>query len=144
MPNVTRWFIKAGMLYFLLGVILAFISELPLLNTGALLLPVYWHMLVIGWLTQIIMGVSIWMFPRKWRDKKKRESVLCLLTFWLLNAGLILRFFAEPFIPFFRDYLAIQFVIIISALFQVAAISTYIAEIWPRVQPRNRKTPASA
>ncbi|MCC5942795.1 MAG: hypothetical protein JJU37_14730 [Balneolaceae bacterium] len=144
MPTVTRWFIKAGLIYFLMGVILAFTAELPFINSGALLLPVYWHMLVMGWLTQIIIGVSIWMFPRKWRDKKKRESVLTWLTFWLLNSGLILRFFTEPFLPFFNDTLTVQLIIITSAILQIAAICTYIAEIWPRVHSKKRKRGVSA
>ncbi len=29
MPPVTRWFIKFGMMWFVLGVTLAFVSELP-------------------------------------------------------------------------------------------------------------------
>lgn len=144
MPTVTRWFIKAGLIYFLMGVALAFAAELPFINSGALLLPVYWHMLVMGWLTQIIIGVSIWMFPRKWRDKNKRESVLTWLTFWLLNSGLILRFLTEPFLPIFYDTFSIQLIIITSAILQISAICTYIAEIWPRVQSRKKKRGVSA
>jgi hypothetical protein len=31
---------------------------------GALLWPTYLHLLVLGWLTQLIFGVAFWMFPR--------------------------------------------------------------------------------
>jgi hypothetical protein len=136
MPKITRWFIKSGMIYFVLGIVLAFIAELPSVNTGALLLPVYWHMLVLGWITQIIMGVSIWMFPRKRRDQKKKDSLWIWLAFWSLNVGLMLRFTAEPFIPFFTDNGWITGFIITSSGFQVVAIVFYITEIWPRVQSK--------
>lgn len=139
MPKVTRWFIKAGIIYFVFGVILALISEFPAINAGPLLLPVYWHMLVIGWLTQIIMGVSIWMFPRKHRDKKKREFTLTWLTFWTLNTGLILRFLSEPFLPLVQDSILINITILFSSLLQISAVITYIIEIWPRLQPRKKQ-----
>lgn len=35
MPKVTRWFIKAGIIYFVIGVILALVSELSTINAGA-------------------------------------------------------------------------------------------------------------
>jgi len=140
MPKVTRWFIKAGIIYFAAGVFLAFITEIPPINGGSLLLPVYWHMLVMGWITQIIMGVSIWMFPRKHRDKERREFILTWSAFWLLNSGLVLRFLSEPFLPLFTQNLTISIIVVISAVLQVLAIILYILEIWPRLQSReNRK-----
>jgi len=139
MPKVTRWFIKAGILYFATGVFLALIAELPTISAGHLLLPVYWHMLVIGWITQIIIGVSIWMFPRKHRDKKKRESVLSWVAFWLLNMGLISRFLCEPFMPFMQDIIAIAWLVIISSVMQISGIFAYIFEIWPRLQSRKKR-----
>lgn len=135
MPKVTRWFIKAGILYFIAGVVLALLSEVPGVKAAPLLLPVYWHMLVMGWITQVIMGVSIWMFPRKHRDRKKRESLLTWLAFWFLNTGLILRFLAEPFIPVIQQSASITVVILLSSILQVLAIVFYIAEIWPRLMP---------
>lgn len=136
MPRITRLFIKSGIIYFLLGIGLAFIAELPAVSTGALLLPVYWHMIVIGWITQIIMGVSIWMFPRKQRGKRKEETIAANAAFWCLNAGLIVRFLAEPFVPFFVNETWIVVVIIVSSVLQMTAIGFYIAEIWPRVRAK--------
>jgi hypothetical protein len=135
MPAITRYFIKSGMIYFILGIICAFIAELPFVSTGALLLPVYWHMLVIGWISQIIMGVSIWMFPRTKKQRENIESFPAVASFWTLNAGLILRFMAEPFIPLFQGVMMTS-VILISSLLQFAAVVLYLIEIWPRVQSR--------
>lgn len=139
MPKVTRWFIKAGIIYFVVGIFLALFAEIPTVQTGPLLLPVYWHMLVMGWITQLIMGVSIWMFPRKHRDKKKRESILTWSAFWLLNSGLVLRFTTEPILPLFSENSAISIIVVISAVLQVLAIIVYILEIWPRLQPREKR-----
>jgi hypothetical protein len=140
MPRSTQWFIKAGILYFFLGVLLSFLSEFSAFDSISLL-PVYWHMLVLGWITQLIIGVSVWMFPRKYRDKKKRESILVWSTFWMLNTGLILRFLSEPFVWLYAGSSLISVMIWVSALLQTAAIICYIVEIWPRLQHRRKRTP---
>ncbi|MDZ7757253.1 hypothetical protein [Rhodohalobacter sp.] len=139
MPNITRWFIKAGMIWFTLGVVLALVAESPGVQGSELLLPVYWHMIVIGWITQIIMGVSIWMFPRKRRDRKKEQSWLAVGAFYLLNGGLIMRFLSEPFLPVFTESSLLSTTVVVSAILQVAAIVLYIGEIWPRVQPKKTR-----
>jgi magnesium-transporting ATPase (P-type) len=139
MPRITRWFIKSGIIYLFLGIVLAFLSELPFIQSGTLLLPVYWHMIVIGWITQIIMGVSIWMFPRKRRDRKKTETFAAVTSFWSLNAGLLLRFLCEPFLPFFTKNPLMIITISVSILLQLAGILFYVFEIWPRVQSKKKR-----
>jgi hypothetical protein len=142
MPSVTRWFIKTGIIYFIASVVLALASEIPALDAGPMLLPVYWHMMVVGWITQIIMGVSIWMFPRKHRDNKRREALLTWSAYGLLNAGLIMRFVMEPFLPLIQQSTWVTALAVTSSLLQVIAISCYIAEIWPRLQFREQRTRA--
>jgi hypothetical protein len=139
MPTTSRWFIKAGVIYFVLGITLVFLDEIPLMSSKLSLLPIYWHMLVMGWITQLIIGVSVWMFPRKHRDKKRRESILVWATFWTLNIGLILRFLSEPFIPLLKDSKVIQISIVASALLQWIAVILYTIEIWPRLQNRKKQ-----
>ncbi|MEX0662153.1 MAG: NnrS family protein [Balneolaceae bacterium] len=143
MPSVTRWFIKSGIVWFCIGVILAFVAELPSVQISALLLPVYWHMLVIGWITQVIMGVSVWMFPRKKRDRKKEQSRLAVGAFIALNSGLVVRFLSEPFLPLASGSL-VPIVVVLSAALQVLAFLLFVAEIWPRVQPKKKRKTARA
>lgn len=144
MPTTTRWFIKSGVIYFILGITLAFLAEFPSLTGDLSLLPIYWHMLVMGWITQLIIGVSVWMFPRKHRNKKKRESILVWSTFWTLNIGLILRFISEPFLPIVKDHQIITVSIILSALLQWIAVMLYAIEIWPRLQNRKKRRRSKA
>lgn len=137
MPLATRLFIKAGILYLLLGLTLAFISGMPSLGFGQILLPVYWHMIVVGWITQIIIGVAVWMFPRSSRGKRETNSKLIFGSFITLNAGLLLRFISEPFIPVLSDHLLIIWSITLSAALQLIAITLFMIEIWPRIRGRS-------
>lgn len=139
MPTVTRIFIKTGILYFLLAILLAFLAEIPALELQGLLLPVYWHMLMMGWIAQIIIGVAFWMFPRKYRDRPQREKWLTWLCYITLNLGLLLRFTTEPFLPLFTQSSGLAVMLVISAILQFLAVCFFIAEIWPRLQKKKKR-----
>lgn len=134
MPKSTRWMIKAGFFYLAAGVILAGMNDILPGFSGFPLLAVYWHMIVMGWITQVIMGVSIWMFPGRRRGKGIKESVLPWLVLGLLNSGLILRFAFEPFAADAGGSRPVEYGLILSALMQTASVAVYLAEMWPRVQ----------
>ena len=58
--------------------------------------PVYWHLLVVGWLMQCIFGVAYWMFPPFSKDQQQRSETLGWFTYGSLNMGLLLRAVVEP------------------------------------------------
>lgn len=137
MPKISRYFIKSGMLFLLFGVLIYTLSEFPGLHFNIPLLPVYWHMISIGWITQIIMGVSLWMFPKGKNFISKNGSILSWISFVSLNLGLLFRFCSEPFINGNSEIVKIPF--LLSIILQVLGILCFIIEIWPRLTTMNRK-----
>ena len=100
MPTLSRWFIKLGMIYFALGLMMgaAMLAQpamgwSPMLQT---LRPVYLHFLFIGWVSQLIMGVGYWMFPKLSKEKPRGSEKLGWAVLILLNVGLVLRAIGEP------------------------------------------------
>jgi hypothetical protein len=66
-PTLTRWFIKSAMLYLVAALILSIAMQSSLHGEVPFLLlvwPTYLHLLVVGWLTQLIFGVAFWLFPK--------------------------------------------------------------------------------
>lgn len=137
MPKISRYFIKSGMLFLFFGVVIYTLSEFPELQINVPLLAVYWHMIAIGWITQIIMGVSIWMFPKGKNSISKNGSTLSWISYISLNLGLVFRFSSEPFLNVDREIVQIPF--LLSIILQVLGILCFILEIWPRITPMNRK-----
>lgn len=93
MPLLTRAFIKTAMICFTLALALGALLALGVKNG---LFPVYIHLLVFGWLTQLIFGVVFWMFPVLSRERPRGSEALGWWTYALLNAGLLARAVAEP------------------------------------------------
>ena len=104
MPAIARTFVKAAFLYlvasFLLGALMMLDRWLNVSRWLKAASVSQLHLLVVGWITQLAIGVAYWMFPRclKERDPRPRGSDgLAWAVFGCLNVGLLLRFIVEPF-----------------------------------------------
>ena len=73
MPLLTRIFIKTAMIYLALALVLGILLASGVTNG---LFPVYIHLLVFGWLTQLIFGVVFWMFPKYSVEKPRGSEAL--------------------------------------------------------------------
>ena len=109
------------------------IFSLP--STVSVLYPVYIHLLTVGWLTQLIMGVIYWMFPKYSKDQPRGSADLGWAVFGLLNVGLILRAVGEP-INALRPDLNLGWILAFSAIFQLIAGWLFIVNTWGRVKER--------
>ena len=138
MPTVTRWFIKTSFvclgLALVAGILLALQTQLGLAALGGLF-PVYIHLLVFGWLTQLVFGVVYWMFPKWSIEKPRRSAALGWWTYGLLNAGLLLRAVAEP-IQSIQPNPVAGWTLVVSAALQFAAGTTFVLNSWARVKER--------
>jgi hypothetical protein len=140
MPPIARNFVKAALLYFLAAFFLAALMMLDRwLSFSRWLRVVYLsqlHLLVVGWITQLAIGVAYWIFPRflKEQDPRPRGSdTLAWAVLICLNAGLLLRFILEPFYlmgpePWLAMLLAL------SGLLQALAALGFGWLVWGRIR----------
>lgn len=127
MPLLTRIFIKTALIYLALALALGIALALGATNG---LFPVYIHLLVFGWLTQLIFGVVYWMFPKYSTEKPRGHESLGWVTYALLNLGLILRAIAEPF------QTSPGILLVLSAILQWLSGVAFIANTWRRVKEK--------
>lgn len=139
MPTLTRWFIKTALIYFvaalLTGVLVAARPVLALPDQIAALTPVYFHLLMVGWVTQLIFGVVHWMFPKYSAALPRGHEGLGWATYILLNIGLVLRIVGEPLVAI-RPESRAGWMLATSAVLQLLAGWAFIANTWPRVKER--------
>ena len=95
MPLLTRWLIKTSLIYLALGLLAgvwqAVGAALPAIWAPPGLRVVMVHLLAVGWLTLLIFGVALWMFPKFSQQKPRGPEWLGWAGYGLLNAGLVLR-----------------------------------------------------
>lgn len=139
MPPISRWFARASLIYLLLGLILSLLIALravmPLPIFIAKLGPATIHILLAGWVTQLIFAVMLWMFPVYSKERPRGSDALSWIAFGLLNSGLLLRLIAEPLNALSGSSLW-DIGLAVSALLQVPAAIALVANIWPRVRGR--------
>ncbi|MBX3047366.1 MAG: hypothetical protein KF698_10250 [Anaerolineales bacterium] len=137
MPLVTRAFIKASLLYLVLalglGVFQAAQSWLGLALPG--LSAVYFHLFLVGWVTQMIMGVGHWFFPKYSQQLPRGNEALAWACFWLLNIGLVLRAIVEPALSAQAAPL-LSGLLVASAVMQWLAGLLFVYNAWPRIKER--------
>ncbi len=163
MPFISRLFIKTGIIYLILSMILFMLMQIPGTGFSLIWRPVFYHMLMTGWITQIIFGVAIWMFPRKLAEKHRKDQPVNTkgnlaaynLVYLLLNIGLLLRWIFEPMVDsgftvtgatstqisgaitqFYEQPFRSLAVLMIplSGILQLLAFIIFSREMWPRVR----------
>ena len=137
MPTLTRWLIKTALVYFVLslfaGFILASQAVFDLRLLPASFSPAYFHMLMVGWVTQLILGVVYWMFPKFTKEQPRGSEKLGWAVYALLNVGLVLRFLIEPLNPAGTVW---GWGLALSAFLQWLAGLMFVVNTWARVKER--------
>lgn len=135
MHTQARFFIRTALIY----LVAAFgLGGLHLLNQGlaisprigALLYP-YYHLLMVGWATQLICGVAVWMFPPLTRERPRGDERIGWFAYGALNLGLLLRVVGEPLQAWYGGW---GWALAVSAVLQTLAIWAFVFAIWPRVK----------
>jgi hypothetical protein len=141
MPVVTRWYIKSALIYLITALLLALILALPpsvavpsFLRT---MTPAYFHLFLVGWVTQMIFGVIYWMFPIITRAQPRGNERLAVAGYILLNVGLLLRVVGEPLVRAAPTG-GTGWLLAVSAVLQWLAAVLFVILAWPRVKDRYR------
>ncbi len=125
MPPLSRWYIKGALLYLVAALLVGVAA------TG----PAYVHMLVVGWITQMIFGVAYWMFPKFSPETPRGNNAVAIATFVLLNVGLLLRVVVEP-ARAWRPDLMPGWLLVVAAVAQWLAGLGFAASTWPRIKEK--------
>lgn len=138
MPKFVRWFIKTGVGYFILALIMGILLVInPFVELPGFLrsmFPTYLHVFTVGWITQLIFGVSIWMFPSPERGGRYGNETVVWSIFWTLNVGLALRIIGEPGKIALASSTIMNLTLLLSALLQWTSGLLYTYHIWGRIQ----------
>jgi hypothetical protein len=136
MPPLSRWFIRTSFLYlvatFVTGILVALDPSWDLIPGSGRLIPVYYHLFMLGWVSQLIFGVANWMFPVYTREAPRRNESLGWTIYGLLNAGLVLLLLGEAIRGAAER--AGSWMVALSALLLWLAGTAFVANTWGRIK----------
>ena len=139
MPPITRLFVKTALVYLVAALLVGVATTLRPLTAAApvvgALAPVYFHLFMVGWVTQLIIGVAYWMFPKFSREQPRGRDRLALAAYWLLNIGLVLRALAEP-AQAVQPLPVWGVLIVVAAIMQWLGGLAFVVNTWPRVKEK--------
>lgn len=135
MPRHARLLVRTALVWLAVALAVALAAALPVPmavpGLAEALRPVWIHLLTVGWLTQLVFGVALWLFPR--RGGSEGPARWAASTAWaLLNLGLIVRAAAEP-ASALGSAVSWSWALAAAALLQWLAILLLIGVAWPRV-----------
>ena len=130
MPRPSVWFLRAALVYLLLGftigALLLWHKGLPISPQLWRLLPAHIEFLLVGWTMLLAQGVAFWILPR-FQGARPRVG-LVWAAFILLNLGVWLVA-VTPFLP------AATGLPLIGRMTEVLAVIAFVIHAWPRIKP---------
>lgn len=137
MFSTVRYFIKTSIIFLIIGLItgLYMIMAKYILKIGYPynLITAHTHIILIGFVLMMIMGVAIWFFPRAEKDDKKYNPDRILIVYFLISVSTFIRFICEVINGYLNDPIT-EKIIFISSLGQVLAFIIFFYSIWGRIR----------
>ena len=151
MTPLIRRYIKTSFVFLLAGLLLG-----AYIVVGQFLLDVYpprllvtahAHLLLVGFMLMMVMGVATWMFPRPARDDPRYRPELAEAVYWVMTVATAIRAGAEISVALagalglrWLIALGLRWLIALGGLGQLAGTALFVLNMWRRV----RMPPAAA
>lgn len=138
MFSTARWFIKTAIVFLIVGLLtgLFMMAFRYLFKYGYpyTLITAHTHIILIGFVMMMIMGVAIWFFPRPEKDDKKYNPDLIRVVYGIMTISTTLRFMSEIINGYSNDPV-IGIIIFIASAGQVLSFILFFYSIWGRIRP---------
>lgn len=137
MPALIRRYIKTSFVFLLVGLALGgyiTISEFGFgIHSPPLFITAHVHLLLVGFVLMLIIGVATWMFPRPARDDERYRPELAEAVYWIMTTATILRASAEIVVGLWGTG-PLRPLIAAGGLGQLVAAALFVVNMWWRVR----------
>lgn len=137
MTPLVRRYIKTSFVFLVLGLVLGAYLIVAQFGIGAypprLVVTAHVHLLLVGFMLMIVMGVATWMFPRPSREDTRYRPELAEAVYWVMTLSTALRAAAEMLLAY-TGRPALGWLIAAGGLGQVAGAMLFVANMWVRVR----------
>ncbi len=137
MPPLIRRYIKTSFVFLGLGLVLGGYIAVAEFLVGRypprLFITAHVHLLLVGFMLMIVMGVATWMFPRPARDDARYRPGLAEAVYWVMTVSTALRAAAEV-LAGLSSAAFLRALIAAAGLGQLAGALLFVVNMWSRVR----------
>jgi cbb3-type cytochrome oxidase subunit 1 len=134
---LVRRYIKTSFVFLLWGLLLGGWIIVAEFVAGRypprLFITAHVHLLLVGFMLMMVMGVATWMFPRPARDDTAYRPVLAEVVYWVMALATAIRALAEMLDGLFPSG-ALRLLIAVGGLGQVLGALLFVVNMWRRVR----------
>jgi cbb3-type cytochrome oxidase subunit 1 len=145
MPPLVRRYIKTSFVFLTLGLLLGgyiIVAEFVLERyPPRLVITAHVHLLLVGFMLMIVMGVATWMFPRPAQPDRRYRPELAEAVYWIMAGATVLRAAAE-LMAAFAPAAGLRLLIVIGGLGQLLGAALFVVNMWWRVRMPSLAPPA--
>jgi len=136
-PSLVRRYIKTSLIFLTAGLLLGaylivaefVISRYP----PRLFITAHVHLLLVGFMLMMVMGVATWMFPKAARDVGRYRPALAETIYWLMTVSTAARALAEIVAPFVMSPV-LRLVIVAGGIGQLGGAALFVINMWSRIR----------
>jgi len=143
---LVRRYIKTSFVFLLSGLVLGGCIVVAQFGLGLypphLLTTAHAHLLLVGFMLMMVMGVATWMFPRPARDDTRYRPELAEAVYWIMTIATALRAAAE-IVTALLGVLGLRWLIALGGLGQIVGAAVFVLNMWWRVRMPPAATPSS-
>jgi cbb3-type cytochrome oxidase subunit 1 len=136
-PPLVRRYVKTSFAFLLAGLALGGYLVVAQFAVGhypsRLLVTAHVHLLLVGFMLMIVMGVATWMFPRPARDDVRYRPELAEAVYWVITLATAMRATAEVLLGA-TGAAAFGPLVALGGLGQIAAAALFVLNMWWRVR----------
>jgi heme/copper-type cytochrome/quinol oxidase subunit 1 len=137
MFSTVRYFIKTSLIFLFIGLFSGIYISVSKyffhIGTPHSFITAHTHIILIGAVMMMIMGVALWFFPRPEKDDTKYKPGLILFTYWLLTISTSARFIFQISDGIIYNEIT-GYLISTASVLQVVAITTFFYSMWGRIR----------
>jgi len=143
---LVRRYIKTSFVFLLAGLLLGGWIIVAEFVVGSypprLFITAHVHLLLVGFMLMIVMGVATWMFPRPARDDVNYRPALAEAVYWVMTIATAVRAGAELWAGL-SPTPTLRLLIAAGGLGQLGGAGLFVVNMWRRVRMPPAATPRS-
>lgn len=134
MHSLVRRYIKTAIAFLVAGLLIGGYLLVRRELRGVLATPyeisAHTHLILVGFVMMMILGVALWLFPRPAKEDATYSPAAANIAYWLLSIGTAARGIAE----LIAHHPAIAWIIVASGLAQIVGLFVFFYTMWSRIR----------